>query len=229
MSSRSSVNPVVPTTAWMPLVDGEPDVVHHDVGMGEVDEHLRPGVGDAEQPVPGVDHRDQLQVGRRIDGPAHLLPHAAARAQHADADRFGHTRPPQTAPSKSCSPNGPTDGQATRPAEQVGGDLRDVVRRHRVDASRAARRRPSTSPYTSSLLPIRVIRDPESSRPSTMPPRIWPLPRSISASVSPPRRRRRARSRISAEHLVGLARLAPGVHAELAGRRHSRCVNEYTE
>ena len=50
-----------------------------------------------------------------------------------------------------------------------------------------------------------------------MPPRIWPLPRSISAALRPPRATSSSSSTHQPEHLVGLAGLAAGVHAELAG------------
>ena len=57
-------------------------------GRGEVDDHLGAGVGDAEQPVALVDHRDQLEVLGRVDRPAGLAAHPAAGAEHADPHRL---------------------------------------------------------------------------------------------------------------------------------------------
>ena len=39
--------------------------------------------------VPGVEGGDELQVRRRLDGPAHLGPHPPAGAEHGDLDRHG--------------------------------------------------------------------------------------------------------------------------------------------
>src|SRR5207249_1801676 len=104
----------------------------------EIHDDLAVRVRNAEQPIANVDHRDQIQIGGRVNRLAHLLPHAAAGAQHTYANRLGHctnplflvhrigeaspqtlegpgcARPagqrplPCTAASKSCSPNGPT-------------------------------------------------------------------------------------------------------------------------
>ena len=65
---------------------------------------------------------------------------------------------------------------------------------------------------------MRVIREPESSRPSTIAAAHLSLAAlDLGIGQRTARRARRARSVISAEHLVGLARLAAGVDAELAG------------
>ena len=93
------------------LVDGEADVVQDHVRVGEVDDHLRPTVGDAEQPVARVDRADQVHVLGRDHGLAHLLSHPSPGSQDAYPDRFAHhiaSRPTQTAPAKSRVPNGPT-------------------------------------------------------------------------------------------------------------------------
>ena len=71
------------------LVDAEADVVHDDVGPGEVDDHLGAGVGDVEQPVAVVDHRDELEVVGRVDRLDHLGAHPAAGAEHPDVDERG--------------------------------------------------------------------------------------------------------------------------------------------
>ena len=84
------------------LVDREPDVVHDDVGMGEIDQHLGTTVGDAEQPVAGVNGRDEVQIVSRDDRLADLLAHPSARAEHTDPDRFGHCFSVHTAPSNAC-------------------------------------------------------------------------------------------------------------------------------
>ena len=68
------------------LVDAEPDVVHDDVGPGEVDDHLGAGVGDVEQPVTLVDHGDELEVVGGVDRLDHLGAHAPAGAEHTDGD-----------------------------------------------------------------------------------------------------------------------------------------------
>ena len=68
-SSRSSSKPVVPTTAWMPCAMQNSQVVHHHVGVGEVDDRL--GAGVDQRPasvVVGVDARRPAR-GRRPPRP----------------------------------------------------------------------------------------------------------------------------------------------------------------
>ena len=49
-----------------------------------------PGVGHAEQPVARVDHGDEIEVRRGVDGRADLLAHPSARAEDTNPDRLGH-------------------------------------------------------------------------------------------------------------------------------------------
>ena len=73
------------------VVQAEPDVVHHHVGMAEVDDHLRVRVGQREQPLPATDRGDQIHVGGLDDGLAGLRAHPAACPDHPDAQRrLGH-------------------------------------------------------------------------------------------------------------------------------------------
>ena len=120
------------------LVDREANVVHHDVRVGEVDEHLGAGVGHAEQPVPRVDHRDQVEVRRGIDRLADLLTHPAAGAEHPDPYRAHSSgllallRPRRRS---RAAPNGPTTVRqrgwpAVRPASSA-----TSLGCHRVDPS----------------------------------------------------------------------------------------------
>ena len=84
------------------LVDAPVHVVHHDVGGGEVDDHLGAGVGDVEQPVALVDHRDEFHVVGRVDRPADLGAHPAAGAQHADPDRLASSSRVNSARRLDC-------------------------------------------------------------------------------------------------------------------------------
>ena len=69
------------------LVDTEAHVVHHHVGVSEVDDHLGARVGDVEHPVTGVDHRDQFHVVGGVDRLTHLGAHPATSSEHPDPDR----------------------------------------------------------------------------------------------------------------------------------------------
>ena len=71
VSRRASSKPVVPTTAWMPWLDAELEVVHDHVGMGEVDDGLGAGGDQVLDRVAGVDR------GRPARGPS-----AASTARH---------------------------------------------------------------------------------------------------------------------------------------------------
>ena len=62
VSSRSASKPVVPTTAWMPWETQNSQVVHHHVGVGEVDDRLHALVHQRLEVVVDVDAGDQLQV-----------------------------------------------------------------------------------------------------------------------------------------------------------------------
>ena len=66
VASLASSKPVVPTTQWMFWSMQKRMFSMTDVGPGEVDDHLGAGVGEVEQPVAVVDHRDQLEVVGRV-------------------------------------------------------------------------------------------------------------------------------------------------------------------
>ncbi len=166
--------------------DTPAEVAHHHVGVGEVDHHV--GGGDRVEGVVLVDGSHELQVVGRVDGLAHLIPDAAARAQHTYFDHVPRLARPVgqlTAEEKSLPAKGPDHGQGEGAGQHVGGDLGDVGGRHGVDAledlvdGHEAGRRRARSCRSASC----GSRCPPG--PSTRPPRIWPLPRTISSSVKP--------------------------------------------
>ncbi len=73
------------------VLDAEAQVVHHRVGVGEVDHGLRAGRDQVGQVVPGVDPRDQVEVRGVLDGPAHLAPDPAVRSEHSDLQHHAHS------------------------------------------------------------------------------------------------------------------------------------------
>ena len=75
------------------VLDAEAQVVHHHVGVGEVDDDLCARPDELLDVVTRVDGGDQLGVGRRVDGPADLRADLAARAEHADPDRGAEPGP----------------------------------------------------------------------------------------------------------------------------------------
>ncbi len=70
------------------LVEAEPDVVHHDVRVAEVDDDLTVRVGQREQPFPAADGGHQIHVVGLDDGLAGLGAHPAARTDHADPQQL---------------------------------------------------------------------------------------------------------------------------------------------
>jgi hypothetical protein len=162
-------------------------------------------VGHTDQPV-----ADPVGVGPRAArrDPGRSAEHAGARAAaghrpvqaladgraelgrgQTGEDRPGWGRPRRGRTGagqsvKSRSPKGPMTVRAC-------GAARTSWATARMSSGVTASMRDSTSStgssdsYTSSLLPMRLIREPVSSRPSTIAPRSWPLPRSNSSSVSP--------------------------------------------
>ncbi len=73
--------------------DAELQVVHHHVGVGEVDDRLHALVHQCLDVVVDVDAGDQLEVAlglpRLLDGGAHLAADLAQRAQHAHLESHG--------------------------------------------------------------------------------------------------------------------------------------------
>ena len=73
--------------------DAELQVVHHHVGVGEVDDRLHALVHQRLEVVVDVDAGDQLQVALGLpcllDGGAHLTADLAQRAQHAHLESHG--------------------------------------------------------------------------------------------------------------------------------------------
>ena len=90
------------------VVDAEAEVVHDDVGMGEVDDRL--GAGLAQQPdrVVLVDAGHQLEVGGRLHRPAHLRADLALRPEDAHLDRVAHGPQPIAGGAAEVSPLTPT-------------------------------------------------------------------------------------------------------------------------
>jgi hypothetical protein len=70
------------------LVDAEPDVVHHDIRVGELDDNLAGGIGQREQPLPPTDRGDQVHVFGLDNGLTRLRAHPAARTDHPDAQQL---------------------------------------------------------------------------------------------------------------------------------------------
>ena len=109
-SRSSSVNPVVPTTAWIAVLGRDQARFSRAASrLGEVDHHLGPGVDAAprrrrpragrlstpadlaqvDAGVERVDRGDQLELGVGEHGPAHRGAHAPRRAEHPDPSSCG--------------------------------------------------------------------------------------------------------------------------------------------
>ena len=67
------------------VVDQELQVVHHDVGMGEVDDDLGAGVGEQAERIARVDPGGEGQVVGCLDGLDHRRADLALGAQHSDS------------------------------------------------------------------------------------------------------------------------------------------------
>ena len=65
-------------------------VVHHRIGVGEVDDRLRLGGDQRVELVVDVEGGDELEVVGRVDRAAHLAADLALRAQHADPSYRRH-------------------------------------------------------------------------------------------------------------------------------------------
>ena len=92
VASLASSKPVVPTTQWMFWSMQKRMLSMTTSGPGEVDDDLGAGVGDVEQPVAVVDHRDELEVVGGVDRLDHLGAHPAPGAEHPDVDERGLAR-----------------------------------------------------------------------------------------------------------------------------------------
>ena len=157
-------------------------VVHDDVGVGEVDRDLGAASASANSQSPSSTIGAPGRGRRRPRPPADLGAHPAAGPEHARPG--GSTGSVIRLPSRSSSGRssassvGPDHGRGHRRGEAASrGQRGDVVAGHRVDAARASSVdvERAARPCTSSLLPIRLIREAVSSRPRTCPPRSWPL------------------------------------------------------
>ena len=82
---RSSVQPVVPTTAWMPCRDAELEVVHHRGRGGQLDGDLGAGLGQRLQLVAAAEGGHQLHVLGGLDGPYRLGADPALGAEDGHA------------------------------------------------------------------------------------------------------------------------------------------------
>jgi hypothetical protein len=105
--------------------DAPAQMVHHRVGMGEVDDHV--GQRQRVQRVFGPDAGHQLEVAGPFDGTAHLGADPAASPQHAHLDR-GHREATGivagTGSGMVTEPNlRHPDGRAARVRQGSGGDL----------------------------------------------------------------------------------------------------------
>ena len=67
-----------------------PQVVHHHVGVGEVDDRLRAGRDQLVEVVARVDLRDQLECRRPPRPPGRPRADLAAGTQHTDLELFAH-------------------------------------------------------------------------------------------------------------------------------------------
>ena len=72
------------------VLDAEGEVVHHHVGVREVDDRLRPGRDQGADVVAGVDLRHQLHVRGRLDRRTDLRADLAARTQDTDQQLLTH-------------------------------------------------------------------------------------------------------------------------------------------
>ena len=81
---------------WMdPGADGELEIAHHRLGMGEVDHHLGALVDQFPQVVADIEAGDRLQAGGIEQRPDHLGTHAPSGAQHSHANRHAGIVPPE--------------------------------------------------------------------------------------------------------------------------------------
>ena len=97
------------------VVDAELEVVHDDVGVGEVDDRLGARLDERGDVVARVHRRDQLHVRRRLDAGAHLGADPPARAEHPHLDRAV-----DAAVAHAGQPTGPAVPDYTPPVWQSG-------------------------------------------------------------------------------------------------------------
>ena len=202
-------------------------------GPGEVDDHLRAGVGDVEQPVAVVDHRDELEVVGVVDRLDHLGAHAAAGAEHPDVDQ----RAPRRRGRAGCWSGVEvrwSRGQASRP------EARDARQPPDQRARRAAGRAASQSARPSEHAdhvgqpvghrrrpvqrrqPLQHLADRRRSRPAAAPRTAGRIPahRPVSASASEQRAvHELVHARRRGRHVGRRARRAPPA---TRGRRRRR-------
>ena len=88
---RSSSQPVVPTTAWMPWRTSSSTSRRTDVGVGEVDDHLAARVDQRLDAVVLVDGRDELEVVSGLHRGADRRSDATEGPDDADACGHGPT------------------------------------------------------------------------------------------------------------------------------------------
>src|ERR1700683_4769539 len=190
------VEPRGPHDDTAAMLQAPSQVVHDRARVSEVHDHVAAGQRIAG--VADVHSSRQLEVGRGVERPAHLRPHAPLGAEHPDLDhralrstcnRVLCCAPlpdqPSDAANASASSNGPTTASALGWASTLAATSRTSSW---VTPSMAARISSTGSgrEETSSDLPRLPMRDAGSSRPGTNDPRSCPLPRSSSSSVSPP-------------------------------------------
>jgi hypothetical protein len=78
------------------VVDGPGQIVHHDVGAGEVDDDI--GSLQDGAVLTGVDAADQFEILGPLDGPADLAPHPALGTEHTDLDHASPFRADNSVP-----------------------------------------------------------------------------------------------------------------------------------
>ena len=142
-------------------VDTPAHVVQHDIGRGEINNDVR--LAQRRPVVTDICRAGEHQIGCALDRAYDLRAHPTLGAE--DADPQGHatarvSRWPSTGPI-TASERGPAN---TSPATSA---MSSAVTASILAIRSAADR---CSPYTSSPLPRRLIRDPVSSRPSNRPP-----------------------------------------------------------
>ena len=190
---RSSVQPVVPTTAWMPCRTQKSRLPITEAGVVSSTATWAPASASGLQLVAPAERRRPAPCPRRPRRPRTasapirpLAPRTATRSllivfASLPMHRDGLARPRSCSRAACLSLSGPmtdSEGRCPRMSRATARTSSGVT-----DAIRASMSSTDIcSPQHSSLLPIRFISAPVSSRPRTVEPRSWPMARPISSS-----------------------------------------------